>query len=178
MPEKRSRQESLAALGTAHDIQEGIYCTASQGGIFNLLELGRSPICCAVPPGHRLSGKRLLTLADLKGESLVLPIEGASYEMDAFRAEVKARLPHIRIVDSSYYGADTFTLCEVNSYVLITQPVYDDIHSNLVTIPLQTDYTMPYGFMYAANPTPATRKFIAAAERLLALYKPVLHGLK
>ena len=57
--------------------------------------------------------------------------------------------------------------CEVNPYGFITQPVYSDIHSNLVGIPLQTDYILSYGRRYASHPTPATKKFIAAAERLL-----------
>ncbi len=59
---------------------------------------------------------------------------------------------------------DTFTLCEVNPYVLITQPVYSDIHTNLVTIPLETDYTLPYGLMYSNEPTAAAKKFIDAAS--------------
>ena len=41
-----------------------------------------------------------------------------------------------------------------------------DIHTNLVTIPLETGYTMPYGLMYANAPTPAAKKFIEAAGRL------------
>ena len=106
-----------------------------------------------------------------------MPIEGASYEVDAFRAELKEKYPTIQIVDSNYYGADTFTLCEVNPYILITQPVYADIHSNLVTIPLKTEYTLPYGLMYATEPTPATIKFITAVKRLLKVYRPTAHGL-
>lgn len=63
---------------------------------------------------------------------------------------------------------DTFTLCEVNPYVLVTQKVYSDIHPNLVTIPLETDYTMPYGLMYGNEPMPATKKFIDAVKSLRA----------
>lgn len=177
MPEKSSRMESLAALGTDYDIREGIYSNASLVGRSDFLELGRSPICCAVAKNHRLSKEKLLTLEDLNGEYLVMPIEGASYEIDAFRSEVKSKYPTIQIVDSNYYGADTFTLCEVNPYVLITQPVYSDIHSNLVTIPLKTGYALPYGLMYASNPTPATEKFIAAVKRLLKIYHPMTYGL-
>lgn len=175
IPEKSSRLEALAALGTDYDIREGIYPDLS--GHCNFLELGRSPICCAVARNHRLSKETELTLEDLNGEYLVMPVEGASHEMDAFRTELKSKHPTIQIVDSNYYGADTFTLCEVNPYVLITQPVYSDIHSNLVTIPLKIDYTLPYGLMYATNPTPATKKFITATEQLLTIYQPTTYGL-
>ena len=65
---------------------------------------------------------------------------------------------------SSYYGVDTFAMCEMNSYILITQPVYQDIHPNLVTIPLNTDISMPYGLIYAKEPTEATSKFMKAVS--------------
>ena len=73
----------------------------------------------------------------------------------------------MQIVDSPYYGVDTFTLCEVNGYILITQPVYTDIHNNLVTIPLETNDTLPYGLMYANEPTIATKKFLQAVKEAL-----------
>ena len=78
-----------------------------------------------------------------------------------------ARWCHIsRIIDSNYYGVDTFALCEMNSYILITQPVYEDIHPNLITIPLKTDASMPYGLIYAKEPTSATEKFIQAVKSI------------
>ena len=67
-----------------------------------------------------------------------------------------------------YYGVDTFALCEMNSYVLITQPVYEDIHPNLITIPLQTDFSMPYGLVYAKEPTNAADKFIQAVKAIVS----------
>ena len=99
-------------------------------------------------------------MQDLNGEYLVMPIKGVSNELDAFRNEILEKYPTIQIVDSSFYDVDTFTLCEVNNYILITQPVYADIHNNLLTIPLETNYTLPYGLMYANEPSEATQKFI------------------
>jgi hypothetical protein len=94
-----------------------------------------------------------------------MPIAGISVEMDAFRSEVVKRHPTVQIIDSNYYGEDTFMLCEVNPYVLITQQVYADIHPNLVTIPLAGDYDMPYGLMYAKSPSVATKQFLEAAKK-------------
>ena len=96
-----------------------------------------------------------------------MPIEGLSDEIDSLRTEIKENYHTVQIMDSSYYGVDTFTLCEVNPYVLITQEVYADIHPNLVTIPLNTPYTMPYGLIYANEQTLAARKFIKAAKKIL-----------
>ena len=164
--EKLGGEASIAEVGLKYDIKEGIFCTISQKGRCGLLELMRTPICCAVSKNHRLAHARSLTLDDLNGEYLVMPITNVSQELDDFRAAVKRRYPTVQITDSNYYGVDTFTMCELNPYVLITQPVYADIHTNLVSIPLETDYTLPYGLIYSLTPSPAVKKFIQAAERI------------
>jgi len=166
MAESQSRGTSFSMLGVHYDLWEGIYCNGGWDGLCQFLELMRTPICCAVAKTHRLAGAKSLTMQDLNGEYLVMPIPNVSAEIDGFRAEVTSKFPTVQVVDSSYYGVDTFTLCELNPYVLITQPVYADIHTNLVTIPLETSYTMPYGLIYANEPTAATKKFIAAVKAL------------
>ena len=165
LPETRENDAGDAVLGVRYDIREGVYCTIAQKDSCGFLELMRTPFCCAVAKGHRLAGMKALTLEDLNGEYLVMPIAGISVEMDDFRAEVTQRYPTVQIIDSTYYGVDTFTLCEVNPYVLITQQVYADIHPNLVTIPLAGDYDMPYGLMYAKSPSAATRQFLEVAKK-------------
>lgn len=167
MKEKLGGEASIAEIGLNYDMKEGVFCTISQKGRCGFLELMRTPICCAVSKNHRLAGFQHLTLDDLNGEYLVMPIPNVSQELDDFRAEVKRRYPTVQIIDSDYYGVDTFTMCELNPYVLITQPVYSDIHTNLVSIPLETDYTLPYGLVYSLNPSPAVKKFIQAAEKIL-----------
>ena len=166
MIEYQNRGEVFSALGLQYDLFEGIYGSGGWNGLCQFLELERTPICCAVSKTHRLSEMKKLTMQDLNGEYLVMPVEGVSKEIDAFRKDVTEHYPTVQIVDSSYYGVDTFTLCEVNDYILITQPVYADIHSNLVTIPLKTKYTLPYGLMYANEPTSASRKFINSIKEL------------
>lgn len=95
-----------------------------------------------------------------------MPIQGVSEELDTFREEIVRNFPSTRIIDSDYYGVDTFALCEMNSYILITQPVYEDIHPNLITVPLQTGASMPYGLIYAKEPTSAAAKFIHAVQKI------------
>ena len=166
MTEYQNRGEVFSALGVHFDLFEGIYGSTGWKGMCQFLELDRTPICCAVSKNHRLAGMKKLTMQDLNGEYIVMPIEGVSKEVDDFRNHIRSQYPTVQIVDSKRYDVDTFTLCEVNGYVLITQPVYTDIHNNLVTIPLETNYTLPYGLMYAKEPTTATQKFIHAIKRI------------
>jgi len=165
LPETRENDAGDTVLGVRYDIREGIYCDIAQKDSCSFLELTRTPFCCAVSKNHRLAGMKELAFSDLNGEYLVMPIAGISAEMDAFRGEVVQRYPTVQIIDSNYYGVDTFTQCEVNPYVLITQQVYADIHPNLVTIPLKVNYTMPYGLMYARTPNTATRLFIDSVKK-------------
>ena len=160
MTEYQNRGEVFSALGVHFDLFEGIYGSAGWKGMCQFLELDRTPICCAVAKNHRLAGMKKLTMQDLNGEYIVMPIEGVSKEVDDFRNHIRNQYPMVQIVDSKRYDVDTFTLCEVNGYILITQPVYTDIHNNLVSIPLETNYTLPYGLMYANEPTVATKKFV------------------
>ena len=160
MTEYQNRGEVFKALGMQYDIFEGVYASKGWNGLCQFLQLDTTPICCALSKKHRLSNTKKLTMQDLNGEYLVMPIKGVSNELDAFRNEILEKYPTIQIVDSSFYDVDTFTLCEVNNYILITQPVYADIHNNLLTIPLETNYTLPYGLMYANEPSEATQKFI------------------
>ena len=39
-------------------------------------------------------------------------------------------------------------------------------HPNLITIPLKTDASMPYGLIFAKEPTAATEKFIQAVKAI------------
>lgn len=166
MGEHQRQEDSFSALGQQYDLWEGIYADKSWSGHCQFLELARTPLCCAVSKNHRLANAKKLSLQDLNEEYLVMPVEGLSHEIDALRAEIHQNHTTLQIVDSTYYGVDTFTLCEVNPYVLLTQAVYADIHPNLITIPLDVPYTMPYGLIYANKPTTATEKFIQIAAQI------------
>lgn len=156
----------IAELGVSYDIREGIFCTAANKGKCDHLELTRTPVCCAVSSNHRFAKSQSLRMEDLREECLVMPISGVSEELDEFRSEILRMNPDAKIIDSSYYDVDTFTMCEINPYVLITQQVYSDIHSNLVTIPLETEYDLPYGLDFSLTPSPAVKKFIKAVKKV------------
>lgn len=166
MAERNGRNTSFSLLGKKYDMWEGIYGSAGWLGLCNFLELKRTSICCGIAKNHPLANKDRITISDLKGQCIIMPIQGVSKEIDLFRDELKQQYPSIEIIDSDYYGIDTFTMCELNGYVLITQLIYEDIHTNLVTIPIDTKYTLPYGIIYANNPTTATSKFINAVIKM------------
>ena len=167
--EYENRDVFFAKLGVEFDIFEGIYASAWDGAC-QFLELRRTPVCCAVSKSHRLAGAERLSFRDLSGETLVMPVQGASRELDALRERLASELPSVQIIDSAYYGLDTFAMCELNGYVLITQDIYRDIHPDLLTISLNAPVTMPYGLIYPNDPTAVTSRFLTAVKRRSAAH--------
>ncbi len=166
MKEYENRATVFSRLGIDFDLFEGIYASAWDGSC-SFLELNRTPVVCAVSQRHRLAKAKTLHLNDLNGEILCMPVKGVSKELDQFRELILSELPSVKIVDSAYYGVDTFAMVEMYSYILITQPVYADIHPDLVTIPFSETFTLPYGLIYSKEPTAASKKFISAVKNIV-----------
>lgn len=163
MGENASRGDVFSDLGKRYDLWEGIYADLAWDGLCRFLPLMETPVCCAVARGHVLAGKEELTLADLDGQTIVMPIAGVSSVLDHLRAQILQEAPNAVFNDSRHYGVDTFTLCEMAPYVLITQQIFADIHTQLKTLPLRDAPSLPYGLIYANRPNAVTRQFIEAA---------------
>ena len=148
-------------LGNQYDVQEGIYADGVMPKLCQFLELGRTPLCIAINRTHLLAGKKKITFNDLKNQTVIMPVQGVSLELDRFRTKLHESQSDVNIIDSNFYGEDTFMQCEVMPLVLITQAVYADIHANLVTIPLETNDSLPYGIMYPLKPSQAVDTFIS-----------------
>lgn len=142
MTEYQNRGNAFSMLGIKYDMCGYLWDRQLEGYLPVFRTCSHPRLLCG-GKNHRFAKIEKLTLQDLNGEYLVMPIEGVSEELDAFRSEIRQNHPTIQIIDSAYYGVDTFTMCEVNPYILITQPVYSNIHTNFVTIPLKTEYTLP-----------------------------------
>lgn len=166
IPETADADPGGAVLGVHYDIREGVFADTVHEGDCNFLELSRTTLCCGVPKGNPLANKEKISLSDLDGQFIVLPIAGISEGLDALRRQISESEYRIHIIDSLYYAIDTFMLCEVNNYILIAQEAHRDIVTNLKMIPLESDITLPYGLMYAKEPTPAVKRFIQAVKDL------------
>ncbi|MFC2699370.1 MAG: LysR family transcriptional regulator, partial [Limosilactobacillus fermentum] len=93
-------------------------------------------------------------IKDLAPYTITLSIPGVASQLDALRADILREIPHATIHDAETIGQDTIALSEVQPYIFITQKIFQDNHPNLVTIPLETPYTLPYGLIYSNTPFP------------------------
>lgn len=128
------------------------------------LKLCDVPIACAVPRGHELASRKLLSLEDMRGEVLVTIEPGMSETLDHLREEAIAG--GIHVIDVDWYQQCLFSTCIVNNYLLQTPACWRDIHPDLVTIPCEWEYTLPYGLYYHDNTSAPVRAFLDFVQTL------------
>ncbi len=158
-------REILANLGKNIDVVGGIFDET----MLDLrrcagLELSREPFCCAVSIHHRLAAKDKLQIQDLYGENLLLIHRDWSHYVDQLRDDIWRNHPQIQIVDFDFYNTDIFNRCE-NSYdVLLAIPGWANVHPLLKVIPVEWDYSIPYGLLHSPQPSDSVRRFLLAVQ--------------
>lgn len=158
-------REILANLGKNIDVVGGIFDET----MLNLrgcagLELVRDPFHCAVSIHHRLAAKDKLQITDLYGENLMLMHRGWSHYVDQLRDDLWQHHPQIHIVDFDFYNMDVFNRCENTNDVLLAIPGWATVHPLLNVIPVEWNYSIPYGILHSPEPTPTVQRFLDAAK--------------
>lgn len=159
-------REILGNLGKNIDVVAGIFDET----MLNLrrcagLEISREPICCAVSVHHRLAGKDRLTVQDLYGENLMLMRRDWSHYVDMLRDDIWKNHPKIRIVDFDFYDVGAFNQCENNNCVLMAVENWRYVHPLLKILPVDWNYTIPFGLLHAREPSLLVRNFLRAVEK-------------
>jgi len=128
---------------------------------FNILPLGVCQCRVSLPAKHHLAKMNSLTWRDLYGETLMLVAKGISPVIDRLRQDIVTNHPDINIIDSSdYYDIEAFNKCVEGNYLMETPDTWAGLHPSLVTLPVEWDYSQPYGIVYAKKPCPAFANFI------------------
>ncbi|MBP3475251.1 MAG: LysR family transcriptional regulator [Lachnospiraceae bacterium] len=133
----------------------------------NMLPLGRHKKMCAVSREHPLAKKDFLELSDLYGETLMMVKEGDSKINDMIRDDLRRNHPAIRIEDTPhFYDMSVFNRCIETGNVLLMLECWQDVHPDLVSIPVHWDYSIPYGLLYALDPPEDVLRFVEAVRNL------------
>lgn len=131
------------------------------------LELSREPICCAVSVHHRLAGKDRLTVHDLFGENLMLMRRNWSHYVDMLRDDIWENYPEIHIINFDFYDVEAFNQCENNNCVLMAVNNWRYVHPLLKILPVDWDYTIPFGLLHSLNPSQTVQQFLQAVEKVM-----------
>lgn len=163
------------------DNHEGILCEIEQLGIkfdfligvcdskewlsrCNFLALGRYKKMIAVSREHRLAGREMVDIEDFYGETLMMVAPGDSGVNDFLRNDLEKHHPGITIEDTPpFYDLSVFNRCAETGNILLTIECWQEVHPGLVTIPVNWDYSIPYGLLYSFDAPEDVKRF---AERV------------
>ena len=155
----------IEQLGIKFDFIVGVCNSKKWLARCNMLPLGNYKKCISVPSYHRLAHKKKLEITDLYGETLVMVKRGDSITNDLIRDELETKHPAIHIQDAEhFYDINVFNHCEQSGYVLLNLECWKEVHPTLVTIPVNWDYTIPYGLLYALNPSPDVQQLVTILQ--------------
>lgn len=156
-----SMEIMLDSLGKEIDCFVGPCDSLTWRERYNILPLEPVHCCIAVPRKHKMSKKKILRWSDLDGETIMLVKRGDSPVLNKMRDEIEAKHPQITLFDTPhFYDTSVFNECEQMGCVMETLDIWKDVHPSLVTIPVEWEYTMPYGIVYAKNPSHAMQNLI------------------
>lgn len=160
-------KEILTNLGKNIDIVGGIF-DETMLELYNCdgIELSREPFCCAVSIHHHLATKDKLTIKDLYGENLLLMHRDWSHYVDTLRDELWKNHNQIHIIDFDFYSMDVFNRCENGNNVLLAIPGWANVHPLLKVIPVEWNYSIPYGLLHSPKPSKTVSKFLSAINDL------------
>lgn len=153
----------VSQLGKKFDFLIGVCDSKLWLDQCNFLSLGTYKKMCAVSRTHRLAHKERLEIEDLYGETLMMVPEGDSGTNDFIRNDLKKNHPRIQIEDTpQFYDISVFNRCAETGNILLTIECWQDVHPALVSIPVNWDYDIPYGLLYASEPSENVLKFVAS----------------
>ena len=161
-----SFQEVLNNLGDKIDLVACPYETNFWGDRYNSFHLCDLPVRITCSKSHPLAAKEQLVLSDLFGQTLVFGQPNTSPYADKIRHYLE-QFPEIQIRDTPIFDLGLFNKIAVSGELLVSADCWKDVHPLLKTLPMDWEFTMPYGFIYAKEPPKEMLQFIMAIGKIL-----------
>lgn len=163
-------EQRFAGLNDAYDFLVCAYNSEVSGTVYPFIPIGKYHFCLSMPRKHRLAKKKSLRFDDLSGEQLMIMRRGNSEINDSIRTELESNHPGITLIDiSPHYSIRTFNHCVENNAILLSLECWKDVHPGLATIPLNENYTLPYGILTAKKTASDLGEFIRALQDCLEI---------
>ena len=157
----------IKQLGEKFDFLIGVCDSRTWLSYCQFLPLGRYRKMVAVSREHRLAGKKRLEIEDLYGETLMMVRRGDSGVNDEIRNDLERNHPQIHIEDTpQFYDLSVFNRCAETGNVLLTIECWQEVHPGLVSIPVNWDYSIPYGLLYSLDAPEDVLRFVKAVEQM------------
>lgn len=160
----------IEKLGEKFDFLIGVCDSKKWLSRCNFLPLGRYAKMVAVSREHPLASKTCINIEDLYGETLMMVRKGDSETNDHIRRNLEENHPEIHIEDTpQFYDLSVFNRCAKTGNVLLTIECWRDVHPRLVSIPVNWDYSIPYGLLYSFDAPKDVLQFVEAVKNIRPL---------
>ena len=157
----------IEKLGEKFDFLIGVCDSKAWLSRCNFLPLGQYQKMVAVSREHPLAKKSRIDLKDLYGETLLMVKQGDSGVNDFIRNDLQRYHPEIHIEDTpQFYDLSVFNHCAETEKVLLTIECWQEVHPGLVSIPVNWDYSIPYGLLYSFDAPEDVRRFIEIVRNI------------
>ena len=160
----------IEKLGEKFDFLIGVCDSKEWLSRCNFLSMGRYAKMVAVSREHPLASKTCINIEDLYGETLMMVRKGDSETNDHIRRNLEENHPEIHIEDTpQFYDLSVFNRCAETGNVLLTIECWRDVHPGLVSIPVNWDYSIPYGLLYSFDAPKDVLQFVEAVKNIRPL---------
>lgn len=157
----------IEKLGKKFDFLIGVCNSKAWLSLCRFLPLGRYKKMVAVSREHPLAAKSQIDIEDLYGETLMMISRGDSGINDFIRNDLEINHPQIHIEDTpQFYDMSVFNRCAETNNVLLTIECWKDVHPGLVSIPVNWDYSMPYGLLYSLDAPEDVLRFVETVKKI------------
>lgn len=159
--------KEIGQLGKKFDFLIGVCDSKAWLSLCNMLPLGRYKKMIAVSREHHLAEKKCINIEDLYGETLMMVKRGDSGVNDFLRNDLEKHHPKIHIEDTpQFYDLSVFNCCAETEKVLLTIECWQNVHPGLVSIPVNWDYSIPYGLLYSLDAPEDVLRFVKSVKKL------------
>ncbi|MBQ9241055.1 MAG: LysR family transcriptional regulator [Duodenibacillus sp.] len=174
VPTDDSSYENLSPTGSGNsgvDIIAGIIPSTLWANTCEVLEISSEPVALAMPLGHRLAARPVIHAEDLFGETVMVVRRHNSSYIDRLRDFWEQNFPQIRIEDVPPYDISVFNRCAAEGKIMVSTPIWSDVHPGLVTVPYEAGerFPVPYGLIYATPPAAHLTEFLASLAKAVSL---------
>lgn len=76
---------------------------------------------------------------------------------------------NIHIVDFDFYSLEIFNRCENSNDILIAIENWKPVHPLLKILPVDWNYTIPFGILHAPEPSKTVQRFLQAIPAVMEL---------
>ncbi len=155
----------LRGLGITYDVMEGVFMSELYQDRCLFIELTRTPLCLAIPKALRPQMPQVVDGEMLHDLDLVMMKRGVSTDYDAVHSYLVSMGAN-DVSEVPFYTMELFADCELNKRAIVTTEIWEDIHPDLVCVPLAESFSMPYGLIFSKKPSAQAMKLLRTAQRV------------